>query len=57
MKTENEVTGALMHHQDSMRLTQAEKEVIAKRLSWSPERMQGYLDGVNFAYKWVLEVK
>ena len=56
MKTETQVQGALISHQKSMLKikNKADLETVSKHLNWSEQYTLGYMEGVEFAYKWVL---
>ena len=57
MKTEEEIRGVLASHSYnvSMLLAQPmELAKVAKSLGWTEERLKGYQEGVQYAYKWAL---
>lgn len=59
MKTRVEVEGALASHQVTRKLlldkTNLERQ--SKQLGWKEDYLLGYVEGVEFAYKWFLEEK
>lgn len=56
MKTKEEIENALAHHSLNMKsLTEEIKIEIAKENGWSLDFLNGYSEGVKWAYEWVLK--
>jgi len=58
MKNENETRNALVSHRlNSVNLLELPEQlqIVATKLNWSVDRLTGYIEGVEWAYEWVLE--
>jgi hypothetical protein len=57
MKSENQIRGALVDHFLNIRRLK-NPEILkkyAEDLGWTEEYLKGYMEGVTFAYEWMLK--
>jgi hypothetical protein len=60
LKSEKEVRGALESHKTNMQKCESVPSFlkeIAKDLGWSRQYTKGYMEGVKWAYEWMLGQK
>jgi len=54
MRSKEEILQVLADHESKTKSMNREKR--AKEMGWSTERLRGYVEGVSWAYRWVLEM-